>query len=549
MPINWSVVTLTHVQNACDLYDAGTEVPRRAAKSTFLNFRGKTYPAKFIRGLAYRLATGIELDPNTDYAGGEETSRFFSMLGLATSSLGAPAASLPPSPPPPPTPVAAPAAPTPRARTYEPQKQALYDLLCKRFGSVDCEVKFPWLVVPTRDGMQEPLSIIWEALHTMRGFDNFAVPKQSLRCDFVIPSEKLIVEYDERQHFTSPRAIALDLYPRDLTLGFNREEWIKACRTINATDPSPPHRDEQRAFYDSLRDILAAENGYRLIRFRQGEFDWTGHDAGAKLAEAIPTSSSTADSARVVSPATSISRIALVAHDYTIEDSRGLYDYSEHFSRINQICDEQGCDTILYALYTWDANSTVPRTHDSFFGGLKHVQRIVVEVYQPPESPEHVEVWTRDQKQPRIVHQRFATSSASNTEKQQFLDELPSRQLADGLLVICGETNIASLVRGSDEFYDPYEFSEKLRDSGCRVILNPIHDYMRRYEMREKRRYYSEGGRTVISVWNQGKGKEAWMPWTVFRDREELTDCVVAIEMAIPERPDIRIGVLDLEPG
>jgi len=60
-----------------------------------------------------------------------------------------------------------------------------------------------------------------------------------------------------------------------------------------------------------------------------------------------------------------IRRIAVVSHDYNISDARGLYDYSEHFADINQLCDEQGCDTILYALYTWDRNSTGAgmRTH------------------------------------------------------------------------------------------------------------------------------------------------------------------------------------------
>jgi hypothetical protein len=46
--------------------------PKRPARNTFLLLNGKTYPAKFIRGLAYRLATGVELDPNVDYSGGTE---------------------------------------------------------------------------------------------------------------------------------------------------------------------------------------------------------------------------------------------------------------------------------------------------------------------------------------------------------------------------------------------------------------------------------------------------------------------------------------------
>jgi hypothetical protein len=30
-----------------------------------------------------------------------------------------------------------------------------------------------------------------------------------------------------------------------------------------------------------------------------------------------------------------------------VSDSRGLYDYFEHFARINKLCDDHGYDTIL----------------------------------------------------------------------------------------------------------------------------------------------------------------------------------------------------------
>jgi hypothetical protein len=545
VPINWSKVTLDHVQQACDLYDAGAVVPKRPAKSTFLVLNGKNYPAKFIRGLAHRIATGIELDPNKDFTGGEETVRFFASLGLATSAsvppsaATSPLASLPPSVP---TPIS-----THSRRKYEPQKQALFDLLKKLFGTVECEVEFPWLVVPKTDELKEPVSSIFQPLQTMRGFSTFAGAGRSLRCDFYIPSQKMIVEYDERQHFTIQRAKTLELYLPDISLDFDRQEWIKSCNSIKATDPNPPYRDEQRAFYDSLRDILAAQNGYRLVRFRQGDFDWTSHDAETKVISVFSTTVPVIPCASqsVEKSASEIRKIALVSHDYNMPDSRGLFDYSEHFTRINKICDEQGCDTMLYALYSWDSTSPATRSHNSIFEGLKNIQRVVIEVGHPPHSFDHVEVWVRDQQQPIQAHQRFATSSSSISDKQQFLHDLPSRQIGTALLVICGETNIASLVRGSDRFNDPFGFADRLRDLKTCLLLNPIHDYMRRYEMREKRRFYSQGGRTVISVWNQGKGKEAWLPWTVFRNGVERTDCVKEIDRPFAERPDIRIGVLD----
>ena len=68
-------------------------------------------------------------------------------------------------------------------------------------------------------------------------------------------------------------------------------------------------------------------------------------------------------------PATRINRVALVSHDYNLCNAEGYYDYSEHFSRINRLCDENGCDTILYSPYTWDEHSPVPCTRHALFDG------------------------------------------------------------------------------------------------------------------------------------------------------------------------------------
>lgn len=543
MSIDWSQVSVDHIKQACSLYDAGTALPKRPAKSAFLHFNGNCYPAKFIRGLAYRIATGIELDPNNDFSGGSETARFFANLGLSTSNNTIAAVPAIPAP----TPITPNISPV-RTRTYEPQKQALLELLTKQFGTVECEAQFPWLVVPHVNEMMEPLKGIFQALQTMRGYSNFTAAGRSLRCDFYIPELKIIVEYDERQHFTDQRAKALGLYPAELSMEFNQQEWIAACSSIKATDPSPPHRDEQRAFYDSMRDILATKNGYRLIRFRQGSTDWTHMGAVQMLLAAIETpvlyAAATKQSAR--QSITDIKKVALISHDYTVPDSRGFYDYSEHFTRINKLCDDHGCDTILYALYTWDSGSFALKTYKSIFDELSHVQRIILEVGRPPDSYDHVEIWARDQREPIMAHQRFATSTSSRSDKQRFLDDLPSRKVGTALLAICGETNMVSLIRGSDDIYDPFGFAVRLRELKIGLILNPIHDYMRRYEMKEKRRIYSQEGRTVVSVWNQGKGRESWLPWTVFHNGEEQTDRVQDLVKPFEERPDIRVGILDL---
>jgi hypothetical protein len=162
MTPDWNLVTLEHVRRACEMYDAGTATPKRPAKSAFLILNEKPYPAKFIRGLAYRLATGVELDPNVDYAGGEETVKFFQALGLSIKHGPAVVPAMPA--PPVPEPTSPPAEKTPdRHRRQEPQKEALSELLARRFGAVEREATFPWLTVPSPDQMDGTISALPES--------------------------------------------------------------------------------------------------------------------------------------------------------------------------------------------------------------------------------------------------------------------------------------------------------------------------------------------------------------------------------------------------
>lgn len=239
--------------------------------------------------------------------------------------------------------------------------------------------------------------------------------------------------------------------------------------------------------------------------------------------------------------------VALVSHNYNGSGHNDCWDYSEHFRRINQRCDDEGCQTILYALYTLDRAARV-RSHDAIFGGLANVNTVILETGDlagEDYDSTIVEVWRRDHAQPLSMKQAFAASSASDTAKQSFMAALPHRRVADALVVICGESNIAGTWQR--EWSDPHEFAMELDKLGVRLILNPIHDYMPWSAMLEKRRRYAEGGRSVVSVWNQGRsGEERELPWTVFVNGEERAEMVRELPTLFVDRPDIKIGIMDV---
>jgi len=116
-------------------------------------------------------------------------------------------------------------------------------------------------------------------LSKFRGHKKFKDKIRKPECDFVIEDKRIIIEYDERQHFSKAREICLSNYPKDVKTFFDKEIWLKQCNKINSKDNDPIDRDETRAFYDSVRDIEAYRNGWHLIRFYHGEIDWETKDA------------------------------------------------------------------------------------------------------------------------------------------------------------------------------------------------------------------------------------------------------------------------------
>lgn len=116
---------------------------------------------------------------------------------------------------------------------------------------------------------------VYKALQKHRGHFEFVKAKKLPRVDLYIPNEKIIIEFDESQHFTGPRGIALDLYPKTKQYGFSVDRWRNLCRDLNKRDNDPPYRDEQRAWYDTLRDFAPQlwETG-KTIRLYSRDLVW-----------------------------------------------------------------------------------------------------------------------------------------------------------------------------------------------------------------------------------------------------------------------------------
>lgn len=138
-------------------------------------------------------------------------------------------------------------------------KETVGKMLDKIYNKTDANHKFSIGVKPEdlkQSKYYSELKSIYIALQSHRGHNDFVRAKKLAGCDFFVSNPPFILEFDESQHFTLPRKIALEMYPKELKIGFDRKKWIELCERLNKKDNDPPFRDEQRAWYDTLRDFL-----------------------------------------------------------------------------------------------------------------------------------------------------------------------------------------------------------------------------------------------------------------------------------------------------
>ena len=166
------------------------------------------------------------------------------------------------------------------------QKDKLYAILMELYPDVLEEYKFDWL---TNHSTSDECAEIYKAIKLYRKID--FLPNKVTRppCDYIIPSKKIVLEYDEIQHFTYQRQLALEAYPKDIHLNYDKNTWIKLCKTLHRkmNKAKDPYRDEKRAFYDSLRDILIPKHGYKLVRIYHGQINFDSDSAKDTLIQII----------------------------------------------------------------------------------------------------------------------------------------------------------------------------------------------------------------------------------------------------------------------
>lgn len=180
-----------------------------------------------------------------------------------------------------------------------------FEAAAKADGVPLVRAQFPWInqrghfgLPAEAAGAVETLAEIFTALG---GIEDAQAAKRltALPGDFVHVESGVSIEVDESQHFTSFRLATLDLYPADVPLGFEIDEYKALCRDwaaksdkYRAAKPAvgfgPGGRQRQRAYNDALRDLVIPALGYPpVIRVPAPARD--GVEAYARVRDRIRT--------------------------------------------------------------------------------------------------------------------------------------------------------------------------------------------------------------------------------------------------------------------
>ncbi len=161
-------------------------------------------------------------------------------------------------------------------------KERVRELLTAIYGHCYVNHSFPWPAKPEDYG-QTPIGAALQRIRAglvdLRSHRDFIKSALIPPCDFYISNPPFILEFDESQHFSHPRLTTLSLYPENVKLGYPLHRWQGLCREIDAKDDEPIDRDERRAWYDTLRDLVPALHGFEpTVRLYAEEFVWCSLD-------------------------------------------------------------------------------------------------------------------------------------------------------------------------------------------------------------------------------------------------------------------------------
>ncbi len=280
-----ALITKAHILEAIRRIDREGVPRRRRSRGYCLEANGKHIPPKYVIALAHQAATGALLSSD-EFSGGVESNDFLGSRGfeVVECNCGGVRDARGKSKPMSPERRVRMSVSTRHSERCPECKRRVRELLERIYGTCLPDHGFRWrtdVASYAGTGIYSTLRNVAGVLETFRGFGigDFVRRDVLAPCDFWVPEPGFVVEFDESQHFTKPRGLALSVYAGKQPLGFSAERWMALCGRHDRKDNDPPFRDEQRAWYDALRDLVPSTEGFDpTIRLYAGDEMWCSLD-------------------------------------------------------------------------------------------------------------------------------------------------------------------------------------------------------------------------------------------------------------------------------
>ena len=281
-----SRITTAQVEEAIRLIIRDGVPLRRRGRDYCLATRGEHLPPKYTIAVAHQVATGELLSPDR-FSGGSESNEFLRRRGFAVTECNCGDSVRHGGAPPTSPKSKRKTRTTPSTRHSERCRECkirVKQLLGRIYGACLRDHRFQWETSLTAYVGTPIGSVLRDVAGVLEGYRGYGIgafvrSKVLAGCDYWVPDAGFVVEFDESQHFTRPRKLALSVYPDAHPLGFPTRRWRKLCEHHDARDNTPPFRDEQRAWYDTLRDLVPSVRGLQAtVRLYARDRVWCSLD-------------------------------------------------------------------------------------------------------------------------------------------------------------------------------------------------------------------------------------------------------------------------------
>jgi hypothetical protein len=254
-------------------------------------------------------------------------------------------------------------------------------------------------------------------------------------------------------------------------------------------------------------------------------------------------------------PLLNVTKVGIISRNYSYVYDNGHRDFSYSMPDVLKFLDNKECDTAIFSLFSINCRNEFSVLDVLKKLGLKHIKTVLLEEFKDGTQRQGVDfgfgfvvfyLTAQGWKEYRLK-QKFGTlKGMKKGEINDFVkEEMPNRFLGNFCVLLCGEINGVKYSKKDKKVNDNFGLRESIPNK-VKIILNPTHDRMIRHEMPCKKKFLSENGRWVISVWNKGKvykdgkvRKELNPAWSVFYDGKEK-----AVDL-IQNKFGVEIGILD----